>query len=94
MVGRERPRRLLDDAFAEVRDQRVRHLVTILGAARCEQSRLMNEFITSQRRTTVQGPVPVVREGITYWLMRKIVRAATGIGQASPPDPDCGSEPS
>ena len=33
MVGRERPRRQLDEAFAEVRDERVCHLFTILGEA-------------------------------------------------------------
>ena len=33
MVGRDRPRRLLDEAFAEAHDQRVCYLFTILGAA-------------------------------------------------------------
>ena len=45
MVGRERPRRLLDEAFAEVRDERVCHLFTILGAAGVGKSRLVSEFI-------------------------------------------------
>ncbi len=47
MVGRERPRRLLDEAFAEARDERICHLFTILGAAGVGKSRLVNEFIAS-----------------------------------------------
>src|SRR5437899_7551575 len=40
MVGRERQRRLLPEAFANVRDGRACHLVTILGAAGVGKSRL------------------------------------------------------
>jgi class 3 adenylate cyclase/tetratricopeptide (TPR) repeat protein len=84
MVGRERPRRLLDEAFAEVRDERVCHLFTILGAAGVGKTRLVNEFVTSlgEGARVVHGRCLSYGEGITYWPIAEIVRAATGIGQA------------
>ena len=89
MVGRERPRHLLDEAFAEVRDKRVCHLFTILGAAGVGKTRLVNEFIASigDQSTVVHGRCLSYGEGITYWPIAEIVRAATGIGQTSGGDP-------
>jgi len=89
MVGRERPRRLLDEAFSEVRDERVCHLFTILGSAGVGKTRLVNEFITSlgDRARVVHGRCLSYGEGITYWPIAEIVRAATGIGQTSGGDP-------
>jgi class 3 adenylate cyclase/tetratricopeptide (TPR) repeat protein len=83
MVGRERPRRLLDEAFAEVRDERVCHLFTILGAAGVGKTRLVNEFVASLggRARVVHGRCLSYGEGITYWPIAEIVRAAIGIGQ-------------
>jgi class 3 adenylate cyclase/tetratricopeptide (TPR) repeat protein len=80
MVGRERPRRLLDDAFTEVRDQRVCHLFTILGAAGVGKSRLVNEFIGSlgDRARVLRGRCLSYGEGITYWPIGEIVRDAIG----------------
>lgn len=89
MVGRERPRRLLDEAFAEVRDERVCHLFTILGSAGVGKTRLVNEFVTSlgDRARVVHGRCLSYGEGITYWPIAEIVRVATGIGQTSGGDP-------
>jgi class 3 adenylate cyclase len=88
MVGRERPRRLLDDAFAEVRDQRVCHLFTILGAAGVGKSRLVDEFVASlgEQAIVVRGRCLSYGEGITYWPVAEIVRGVTGMGR-SPADP-------
>src|SRR4249919_932995 len=44
MVGRERQRKLLEDAFANVVSARVCHLFTILGTAGVGKSRLVEEF--------------------------------------------------
>ncbi len=89
MVGRERPRRLLDEAFAEVRDERVCHLFTILGAAGVGKTRLVNEFVTSlsDRARVVRGRCLSYGEGITYWPIAEIVRSTTGIGQSPGGDP-------
>ncbi|MEX0630713.1 MAG: adenylate/guanylate cyclase domain-containing protein [Chloroflexota bacterium] len=84
MVGRERPRRLLDEAFAEARDERLCHLFTILGSAGVGKTRLVNEFVTSlgDSARVVHGRCLSYGEGITYWPISEIVRGATGIGQA------------
>jgi class 3 adenylate cyclase/tetratricopeptide (TPR) repeat protein len=89
MVGRERPRRLLDEAFAEVRDQRVVHLFTVLGTAGVGKTRLVNEFVSSigDRARVVHGRCLSYGEGITYWPISEIVRGATGIGQTAGGDP-------
>jgi len=89
MVGRERPRRLLDEAFTEVRDDRVCHLFTILGSAGVGKTRLVNEFVTSlgDSARVMRGRCLSYGEGITYWPIAEIVRAATGIGQTAGGDP-------
>jgi len=89
MVGRERPRRLLDEAFTEVRDDRVCHLFTILGSAGVGKTRLVNEFVTSigDRARVVHGRCLSYGEGITYWPISEIVRGATGIGQTAGGEP-------
>jgi class 3 adenylate cyclase len=82
MVGRERPRRLLGDAFAEVRDQRICHLFTVLGPAGVGKSRLVNEFLASvgDEARVVRGRCLSYGEGITYWPIGEIVRGALGLG--------------
>ncbi len=92
MIGRERQRRSLDDAFAEVRDQRVCHLFTILGAAGVGKSRLVNEFADAlgDQARVVRGRCLSYGDGITYWPVGEIVRDATGIGTNS--DTDAGGD--
>ena len=89
MVGRDRPRRQLDEAFTEVRDERLCHLFTILGAAGVGKSRLVNEFIGAlgDQATVVRGRCLSYGEGITYWPIAEIVRAATAMGDAPGGDP-------
>jgi class 3 adenylate cyclase/tetratricopeptide (TPR) repeat protein len=74
IVGRERERRALDDAWERIRSERTCQLFTILGAAGVGKSRLTAEFVSS-----LEG-VPVVRgrclsygEGITYWPVAEVV---------------------
>jgi class 3 adenylate cyclase/tetratricopeptide (TPR) repeat protein len=68
IVGRQRERRALDDAWERVLSERSCHLFTILGSAGVGKSRLTAEFLSSL------ADVPVIRgrclsygEGITYW---------------------------
>jgi class 3 adenylate cyclase len=74
IVGRERERRALDDAWERVRSERACHLFTILGSAGVGKSRLTAEFVASLE------DVPVVRgrclsygDGITYWPLVEAV---------------------
>jgi class 3 adenylate cyclase len=74
IVGRERERRALDDAWERVCSERACHLFTILGSAGVGKSRLTAEFLASL------DEVPVVRgrclsygEGITYWPVVEVV---------------------
>jgi class 3 adenylate cyclase/tetratricopeptide (TPR) repeat protein len=74
IVGRDRERRALDDAWERVQSERACHLFTVLGAAGVGKSRLTAEFVGSL------GDVPVVRgrclsygDGITYWPVVEVV---------------------
>jgi class 3 adenylate cyclase/tetratricopeptide (TPR) repeat protein len=74
MVGRERQRRLLPEAFANVRDDRACHLVTILGAAGVGKSRLAAEFLADVDATVVRGRCLSYGEGITYWPVIEVLK--------------------
>ncbi|MGH2976992.1 MAG: adenylate/guanylate cyclase domain-containing protein [Gaiellaceae bacterium] len=74
IVGRDRERRALHDAWERVCSERGCHLFTILGSAGVGKSRLTAEFLGSL------ADVPVVRgrclsygEGITYWPLVEVV---------------------
>jgi tetratricopeptide (TPR) repeat protein len=84
MVGRDRPRRLLEDAFADVRDRRICHLFTVLGPAGVGKSRLVNEFLASlgDQARVVRGRCLSYGEGITYWPVTEIVRSVIGEGES------------
>jgi len=73
MVGRERQRRLLQDAFSSVRDDRSCHLFTLLGAAGVGKSRLTYEFLTGVDATVVRGRCLSYGEGITYWPVVEVL---------------------
>src|SRR5437899_3176254 len=74
MVGRERQRRLLPDAFANVRADRACHLVTVLGAAGVGKSRLAAEFLADVDATVVRGRCLSYGEGITYWPVIEVLK--------------------
>jgi class 3 adenylate cyclase/tetratricopeptide (TPR) repeat protein len=91
IVGRERERRALDDAWERVQSERASHLFTILGAAGVGKSRLTAEFIGSlDGLPVVRGRCLSYGEGITYWPVIEVVlqlgrrpsdpRAAAAIG--------------
>jgi class 3 adenylate cyclase/tetratricopeptide (TPR) repeat protein len=74
MVGRERQRRQLEDAFASVRADRACHLFTILGAAGVGKSRLAAEFLAGVDATVVRGRCLSYGEGSTYWPVVEILK--------------------
>jgi class 3 adenylate cyclase/tetratricopeptide (TPR) repeat protein len=74
MVGRERQRRILPEAFANVRADRACHLVTILGAAGVGKSRLAAEFLADVDATVVRGRCLSYGEGITYWPVVEVLK--------------------
>jgi len=82
MVGRRRQRRLLQDAYEEVVEERVCHLFTILGSAGVGKSRLVNEFLAGldEQPLVLRGRCLSYGEGITYWPVTEILRQAAGIG--------------
>ena len=75
MVGRERERRLLADAWERVRAERSCHLFTILGPAGVGKSRLCAEFLAdTSEAELVQGSCLPYGEGITYWPVVEILK--------------------
>jgi class 3 adenylate cyclase len=79
MVGRERQRHLLDDAFANVVGERACHLFTILGTAGVGKSRLVAEFLAGLAGATVIGGRCLsYGEGISYWPVTAAVKELLG----------------
>ncbi len=75
MVGRERERRLLADAWERVCAERSCHLFTILGPAGVGKSRLGAEFIAdTMDADVVQGSCLSYGEGITYWPVVEVLK--------------------
>jgi class 3 adenylate cyclase len=75
MVGRERQRKLLEDAFASVVGERACHLFTVLGTAGVGKSRLVDEFLGSlEGGTVVRGRCLSYGEGISYWPVTEVVK--------------------
>jgi len=79
MVGRERQRQLLDDAFANVVGERACHLFTVLGTAGVGKSRLVAEFLESiDGATVIGGRCLSYGEGISYWPVTAAVKELLG----------------
>jgi predicted ATPase/DNA-binding SARP family transcriptional activator/class 3 adenylate cyclase len=81
MVGRERERRRLHDAFEQAVSDRSCQLFTVLGPAGVGKSRLAQEFLgdLGEQARVTRGRCLPYGEGITYWPLREAVRAAVGI---------------
>jgi class 3 adenylate cyclase/tetratricopeptide (TPR) repeat protein len=81
MVGRERQRQRLLDAFDRVAAERTCLLVTVLGSAGVGKTRLVEEVFASlsERATVLRGRCLSHGKGITYWPVAEIVRQAAGI---------------
>ena len=88
MVGRERPLRLLRVVFEAAAGDGACHLVTVLGAAGVGKSRLVAEFLAEMggQATVLRGRCLSYGEGITYWPVTELLRAAAGLTDADGPD--------
>jgi class 3 adenylate cyclase/tetratricopeptide (TPR) repeat protein len=84
-IGREAELDLLENTFARaVRDKRA-HLVTIYGEPGMGKSRLAREFVAGLEGATILvGRSLPYGEGITYWPLAEMVKAAAGISDDDP----------
>jgi class 3 adenylate cyclase/tetratricopeptide (TPR) repeat protein len=80
MVGRERERSLLQQAYERAVSDRACHLFTVLGAAGVGKSRLLAEFLESlgNSATIVAGRCLPYGEGITFRPVLEVVRMLIG----------------
>ena len=85
LVGRESELELLENTFnRSVRDRRA-HLFTIYGEAGVGKSRLAREFLDGVERASVlMGRALPYGEGVTYWPLAEMVKAAAGISDDDP----------
>src|ERR671936_957648 len=87
LVGRLAELELLENTYARsVRDRRA-HLFTIYGDPGVGKSRLALEFVSTLEGTSVfAGRCLPYGEGITYWPLAEMVKAAAGIADDDPID--------
>ncbi len=85
LVGRESELELLENPFSRsLRDRRA-HLFTIYGEAGVGKSRLTREFLDGVERASVLiGRALPYGEGVTYWPLGEMVKAAAGISDDDP----------
>jgi class 3 adenylate cyclase len=78
LVGRERERRLLADAWERSCSENACSLFTILGTPGVGKSRLTAEFLTGLDSTVAQGRCLPYGDGITYWPVVEVVKQLLG----------------
>jgi class 3 adenylate cyclase/tetratricopeptide (TPR) repeat protein len=85
LVGRDAELELLENTFnRSLRDRRA-HLFTIYGEAGVGKSRLAREFLDGVERASVLiGRALPYGEGVTYWPLGEMVKAAAGISDDDP----------
>ena len=88
MVGRERERRRLLDAFEQAATDGSCQLFTILGAAGVGKSRLVREFLEdlAGRARVARGRCLPYGEGITFWPVFEAVMDVAGLDDAATPE--------
>ena len=81
MVGRERERRRMRDAFEQAVSDRSCQLFTVLGLAGVGKSRLVQELLgdLDDRALVARGRCLPYGEGITYWPLAEAVRELVGL---------------
>ncbi len=84
-VGRESELELLENTLARtIRDRRP-HVFTIYGEPGVGKSRLLREFLAGVEGTTIlAGRALPYGEGVTYWPLAEMVKAAAGITDDDP----------
>ncbi|MGH3136926.1 MAG: ATP-binding protein [Gaiellaceae bacterium] len=85
LVGRASELELLENTFARsLRDRRA-HLFTIYGEPGVGKSRLAREFLDGvERASCLIGRALPYGEGVTYWPLAEMVKAAAGISDDDP----------
>jgi class 3 adenylate cyclase/tetratricopeptide (TPR) repeat protein len=89
MVGRAQELARLSEAFERAATERGCQVVTIVGPAGVGKSRLIAEFIkrVQARARPLRGRCLPYGEGITFWPLAEVIRAAAGIGEADQVEP-------
>jgi DNA-binding SARP family transcriptional activator len=84
MVGRERERRRLRDAFEQAVADRSCQLFTVLGAAGVGKSRLVHETLAdiAGQALVGQGRCLPYGEGITFWPLAEVVGELVGLADS------------
>jgi class 3 adenylate cyclase/tetratricopeptide (TPR) repeat protein len=85
LVGRDAELELLENTFSRViRDGRA-HLFTIYGEPGVGKSRLAREFLDGiERASILTGRCLPYGEGVTYWPLAEMIKAAAGISDDDP----------
>ena len=85
LVGRDWELDLLDNTYRRAMRDRRAHLVTVYGDPGVGKSRLAREFVsTLEGATVLSGRCLPYGEGITYWPLAEMVKAAAGISDDDP----------
>ncbi|HEY8818675.1 MAG TPA: adenylate/guanylate cyclase domain-containing protein [Candidatus Limnocylindrales bacterium] len=88
LIGRGAEMDVLNAAFGAVRDTKEPRLVTVAGEAGVGKSRLIAEFTAGlgDAARRLRGRCLPYGEGITFWPLAEVTRAAAGIDDDDPPD--------
>jgi class 3 adenylate cyclase/tetratricopeptide (TPR) repeat protein len=87
LIGRDAELELLQNTFERAVRDRKAHLFTIYGDPGVGKTRLAREFVEALEGATVLvGRCLPYGEGITYWPLAEMVKAAAGIADDDPAD--------
>ena len=88
MVGRERERRRLHDAFDQAVGDASCQLFTVLGLAGVGKSRLVHEFLgdVAGQASVARGRCLPYGEGITFWPLLEVVREFVSLDDTASPE--------
>jgi class 3 adenylate cyclase len=84
LVGRERERRMLADAWERSRTEGACSLFTVLGTPGVGKSRLTAEFLAGLDATIAFGRCLPYGDGITYWPVVEVVKQLLGNDEPTP----------
>jgi predicted ATPase/class 3 adenylate cyclase len=88
LVGRDAEWATLEAAFRAAVDASICRLVTVVGEPGVGKSRLVKEFTSAHApaATILPGRCLPYGDGITFWPLAEVVRAAAGIADEDAPD--------